>query len=106
VILEKSTTMNASFGEGWVAYGHILYYSEEHEQAMNCFLRASRVLEGNFEPLLYIAVEYSFANNYKLAYDFMRDADNAEPSNPIVLHEQASVNYMQGDFTGNNCFIT
>lgn len=67
---------------------------------MNCFLRASRVLEGNFEPLLYIAVEYSFANNYKLAYDFMRDADNAEPSNPVVLHEQAAVNYMQGDFTG------
>lgn len=55
--LEKSTTINAGFGEGWVAYGHVLFYSEEHEQAMNCFLRASRVLEGNFEPLLYIAIE-------------------------------------------------
>ncbi|KAI6191912.1 hypothetical protein M3Y97_00279100 [Aphelenchoides bicaudatus] len=97
--LEKSTTINSSFGEGWVAYGHILYYSEEHEQAMNCFLRASRVLEGNFEPLLYIAVEYSFANNYNLASNFIKDAETAEPSNPIVSHEQAVISYMQQDFS-------
>lgn len=66
---------------------------------MNCFLRASRVLEGHFEPLLYIAVEYAFANNYKLANDFMRDAEKEEPSNPVIFHEQAAVAYLQGDFT-------
>jgi len=97
--LEKSTTINTGFGEGWVAYGHVLYYSEEHEQALNCFLRASRVLEGNFEPLLYIAIEHSFTSNYKLANEFMNDAEKAEPSNPIVFHEQAAVAYMQSDFT-------
>lgn len=31
--------MNPGFGEGWLAYGHALYYAEEHEQAMNCYLR-------------------------------------------------------------------
>ncbi|KAI6226429.1 hypothetical protein M3Y99_01292700 [Aphelenchoides fujianensis] len=96
--LEKATTINSGFGEGWVAYGHVLYYSEEHEQAMNCFLRASRVLEGNFEPLLYIAMQNASSNNYQLAVQFMRDAESSEPSNPIVAHEQATVAYMQQDF--------
>ena len=31
--------MNSGFGEGWLAYGHTLFYVEEHEQAMNCYLR-------------------------------------------------------------------
>ncbi|KAI6205184.1 hypothetical protein M3Y94_00763900 [Aphelenchoides besseyi] len=103
--LEKSTTINSGFGEGWVAYGHVLYYSEEHEQAMNCFLRASRVLEGNFEPLLYIAMQNASSNNYKLAVDFMKDAEQVEPTNPIVTHEQATVAYMQGDFANAEQFF-
>ncbi|CAD5228911.1 unnamed protein product [Bursaphelenchus okinawaensis] len=97
--LDKATTMNNGFGEGWMAYGHVLFYSEEHEQAMNCFLRASRVLEGNFEPLLYIALEHSFANSFKLAGEFMRDADAIEPNNPIVSHEEATIAYLQQNYT-------
>ena len=65
---------------------------------MNCFLRASRVLEGNFEPLLYIAMQNATSNNYQLAVDFMRDANTTEANNPIVLHEQATVAYMQEDY--------
>jgi hypothetical protein len=37
--LDKCTTMNSGFGEGWLAYGHTLFYIDEHEQAMNCYLR-------------------------------------------------------------------
>jgi len=105
--------MNSGFGEGWLAYGHTLFYVEEHEQAMNCYLRvdflfliklthlyfkASRILEGHFEPLLYIAVEYCFANNYKLATDFMHDAEIVAGANAIVLHEQGTVAYMEHEF--------
>lgn len=85
-----------------MAYGHALFYSEEHEQAMNCFLRASRVLEGNFEPLLYIALEHSFANNFKLSSEFLKDADIVEPGNPMVAHEEATVAFLQNDFTSKS----
>jgi hypothetical protein len=45
-------------------------------------------------------MEHALSYNFKLAVDFLRDAENAEQSNPIVNHEQATVAYMQGDFTG------
>uniref|UniRef100_A0A914IBQ8 Uncharacterized protein n=1 Tax=Globodera rostochiensis TaxID=31243 RepID=A0A914IBQ8_GLORO len=96
--LNKCTMMNSGFGEGWLAYGHALFYMEEHEQAMNCYLRASRILEGHFEPLLYIAVEYCFANNFKLAADFLTDAAQVAGANALVMHEQAATAFMENDF--------
>ncbi|KAL3121955.1 hypothetical protein niasHT_001954 [Heterodera trifolii] len=90
--------MNSGFGEGWLAYGHALFYMEAHEQAMNCYLRASRILEGHFEPLLYIVVEYCFANNFKLAADFLTDAAQVAGANALVLHEQASTAFMERKF--------
>uniref|UniRef100_A0A914LW52 Cell division cycle protein 16 n=1 Tax=Meloidogyne incognita TaxID=6306 RepID=A0A914LW52_MELIC len=96
--LNKCTTMNSGFGEGWIAYGHTLFYIDEHEQAMNCYLRASRILEGHFEPLLYIAVEYCFGNNFKLANDFLHDAEMVAGSNAIVLHEQGTAAFVEHNF--------
>lgn len=58
-------------------------------------------MEGHFEPLLYIAVEYCFANNYKLATDFMHDAEIVAGANAIVLHEQGTVAYMEHEFKSN-----
>uniref|UniRef100_A0A0R3RH95 TPR_REGION domain-containing protein n=1 Tax=Elaeophora elaphi TaxID=1147741 RepID=A0A0R3RH95_9BILA len=37
--LNKCTSMNCTFGEGWLAFGHALTAESEHEQAMNCYLR-------------------------------------------------------------------
>ncbi|CAK5085406.1 unnamed protein product [Meloidogyne enterolobii] len=96
--LNKCTTMNSGFGEGWIAYGHTLFYIDEHEQAMNSYLRASRILEGHFEPLLYIAVEYCFGNNFKLANDFLHDAEMVAGSNAIVLHEQATAAFVEHNY--------
>lgn len=31
--------MKPSFGEGWLAFGHVLTAESEHEQATNCYLR-------------------------------------------------------------------
>lgn len=36
---DKCTIMNPLFGEGWIAFGHVLTAESEHEQAMNCYLR-------------------------------------------------------------------
>uniref|UniRef100_A0A183CLB0 TPR_REGION domain-containing protein n=1 Tax=Globodera pallida TaxID=36090 RepID=A0A183CLB0_GLOPA len=59
---------------------------------------ASRILEGHFEPLLYIAVEYCFANNFKLAADFLTDAAQVAGANALVMHEQAATAFMENDF--------
>uniref|UniRef100_A0A0M3JBK8 Cell division cycle protein 16 homolog (inferred by orthology to a human protein) n=1 Tax=Anisakis simplex TaxID=6269 RepID=A0A0M3JBK8_ANISI len=42
--LNKCITMNSSFGEGWLAFGHVLSAESEHEQAMNCYLRVCSFL--------------------------------------------------------------
>uniref|UniRef100_A0A915APB9 Cell division cycle protein 16 n=1 Tax=Parascaris univalens TaxID=6257 RepID=A0A915APB9_PARUN len=96
--LNKCTTMNSSFGEGWLAFGHVLSAESEHEQAMNCFLKASRILEGSFEPLMYVGLEYSYANSTKLAQDFLSDAAINAGENPLVLHEQGCIFYMKKDW--------
>ncbi|MCP9259431.1 Cell division cycle protein 16-like protein [Dirofilaria immitis] len=93
--VDKCTSMNCAFGEGWLAFGHALTAESEHEQAMNCYLRASRVLEGSFEPLLYIGLEYAYANNTKLAQDFLKDAAEIAGDNALVLHEQGCICYMK-----------
>lgn len=96
--LNKCTTMNATFGEGWLAFGHVLTAESEHEQAMNCYLRASRVLEGSFEPLMYIGLEYSYANNTKLAQDFLKDAAAIAGENALILHEQGCIHYIKKEW--------
>lgn len=35
----------------------------------------------------------------------MRDAEQAEPSNPIVFHEQATVAYLQSDYQGKQIIL-
>uniref|UniRef100_A0A914CKR6 Uncharacterized protein n=1 Tax=Acrobeloides nanus TaxID=290746 RepID=A0A914CKR6_9BILA len=99
--LNKCTTMNPSFGEGWLAFGHALSQDKEHEQAMNCYLRASRILDGCMEPTMYIGLEHCFANNLKLAWSYIQDlsSDGNSVPNAIVLHEQGTVAFLQRDFT-------
>ncbi|VDK66443.1 unnamed protein product [Onchocerca ochengi] len=104
--LNKCTSMNCAFGEGWLAFGHALTAESEHEQAMNCYLRASRVLEGSFEPLLYIGLEYAYANNTKLAQDFLKDAAEVAGDNALVLHEQGCICYMKKEWENAETFFT
>lgn len=61
-------------------------------------LQASRVLEGSFEPLLYIGLEYAYANNTKLAQDFLKDAAEIAGDNALVLHEQGCICYMKKEW--------
>ncbi|VDM08172.1 unnamed protein product [Wuchereria bancrofti] len=102
----KCTSMSCAFGEGWLAFGHALTAESEHEQAMNCYLRASRVLEGSFEPLLYIGLEYAYANNTKLAQDFLKDAAEIAGDNALVLHEQGCICYMKKEWKNAETFFT
>ncbi|GMT04420.1 hypothetical protein PENTCL1PPCAC_26594, partial [Pristionchus entomophagus] len=104
--MNKATTMNECFGEGWLAFGHILAYDCEHEQAMNCYLRAARVLEKRFEPLLYIAMGHCYTNNFKLASDFVEDASVLGSGSPIVWHEKGTLLYSKKMYPeALDCFL-
>ncbi|CAI4229293.1 unnamed protein product [Auanema sp. JU1783] len=95
--MNKATMMNTGFGEGWLAYGHILSADSENDQALNCYYRASRILERHFEPLLYVAKQYC-KSGVKLADQFLEDAAKLSPTNPIVIHEQGTLAYNKCDF--------
>ncbi|GMT32948.1 hypothetical protein PFISCL1PPCAC_24245, partial [Pristionchus fissidentatus] len=104
--MNKATTMNECFGEGWLAFGHILAYDCEHEQAMNCYLRAARVLEKRFEPLLYIAMGHCYTNNLKLASDFVEDSCTLGNRSPIVWHEKGCLLYSKRMYSESlDCFM-
>ncbi|VDK21913.1 unnamed protein product [Anisakis simplex] len=43
---------------------------------------------------MYIGLQYSYANNTKLALDFLNDAAISSGENALVLHEQGCIHYM------------
>uniref|UniRef100_A0A0N5AB37 TPR_REGION domain-containing protein n=1 Tax=Syphacia muris TaxID=451379 RepID=A0A0N5AB37_9BILA len=102
----KCTMMKPSFGEGWLAFGHVLTAESEHEQATNCYLRASRVHEGCFEPFMYAGLEYAYANSIKLAQEFLKDSAEHADQNALVLHEQACIFYMNKDYDSADEYFT
>lgn len=68
-------------------YGHAFAIEMEHDQAMNCYMKAAKVMRGCHLPLLYIGLEYSMTNNCKLAEKFFQEALSMAPQDPYVLHE-------------------
>ncbi|CAJ0577612.1 unnamed protein product, partial [Mesorhabditis spiculigera] len=99
--MNKTTMMNRAFGEAWVAFGHILSAENEHEQAMNCYLKALRLLDRHQDLFVFLAMEYCRTNNVKWAMDFLKDpqlypqgAEGAKPS-PYREHERGCVHYTQ-----------
>jgi tetratricopeptide (TPR) repeat protein len=95
----KSVSLNPNFGYGWLAHGHALSYDKEHEQAMNCYLRALRLLENFAEPRLYTGIEYCHANNFKQAADNIKIAENfCKTPNAVILHELGTVYLYDRDY--------
>lgn len=47
---------------------------------------------------MYIGLEYSYANNIKLAQDFLKDAADVAGDSALVLHEQGCIYYMKKDW--------
>uniref|UniRef100_A0A1I7X367 TPR_REGION domain-containing protein n=1 Tax=Heterorhabditis bacteriophora TaxID=37862 RepID=A0A1I7X367_HETBA len=102
--MNKATMMNTGFGEGWLAFGHIMAAEAENEQALNCYYRASRILERHFEPLLYVAIQYC-KSGVRLAEQFLNDAAALAPTNPIVVHEQGCLAYNNKDYLSAQRFF-
>lgn len=81
------------FGPGLLMYGHSFAMEREHDQAMNSYMKAAKVMRGCHLPLLYIGLEYSMTNNHKLAEKFFQEALTVAPKDPHVLHELAVLEF-------------
>ncbi|CAJ0960657.1 unnamed protein product, partial [Mesorhabditis belari] len=109
--MNKATMMNSAFGEAWVAFGHILSAENEHEQAMNCYLKALRLLDRHQDLFVFLAMEHCRTNNAKWAMDFLKDSHAAtkaidgNKTNPYRDHERGYVLYSQKQYNeARECF--
>uniref|UniRef100_A0AC35UBG9 RNA helicase n=1 Tax=Rhabditophanes sp. KR3021 TaxID=114890 RepID=A0AC35UBG9_9BILA len=91
----KTIQINSNFGEGWMAMGHANALGGEHEQSMNCYFRAHRLLEGSWEPLMYIGIEHMKTNNLTLSANFLADSLSLAEDNIMVLLEMGAMYYGQ-----------
>ncbi|ETN78531.1 tetratricopeptide repeat protein [Necator americanus] len=94
--INKAVSMRTAFGEGWIAYGHILAAECENEQALNCYYRAARILPWHYEPKMYIGMQYCRVG-VRMAEDFLREASCIRSSDPVIMHERGSYYYRQLD---------
>lgn len=78
-------------GWGWVGFGHSFAYQGEHDQAMSAYRTASRLLLSSHVPLLCIAMELSFVNNYNLALQHISQARALEPNDPLIYNEMGVI---------------
>uniref|UniRef100_A0A7E4V2X0 TPR_REGION domain-containing protein n=1 Tax=Panagrellus redivivus TaxID=6233 RepID=A0A7E4V2X0_PANRE len=85
-------------GYAWIAYGHALAMSHDHDQAMNCYMRATRYLENYIEPTLYMGIQYVHSNSLTQADHAFASIQNPADKNPFVCHERATVLIMHRDF--------
>ncbi|RNA05743.1 cell division cycle 16 -like protein [Brachionus plicatilis] len=83
----KATCLNRSFSPAWLALGHSFAQESEHDQATSAYFTAAQIMKGSFLPFLYIGLEYTLSNNFKLAERFYQQALNVECDDPFVLHE-------------------
>ncbi|VDM66143.1 unnamed protein product [Strongylus vulgaris] len=95
--INKAALMRTAFGEGWIAYGHILAAECENEQALNCYYRAARILPWHYEPKMYIGMQYCRVG-VRMAEDFLREASCIRASDPVIMHERGSYYYRYNKF--------
>ncbi|EPB70075.1 tetratricopeptide repeat protein [Ancylostoma ceylanicum] len=96
-LVNKAALMRTAFGEGWIAYGHILAAESENEQALNCYYRAARILPWHYEPKMYIGMQYCRVG-VRMAEDFLREASCIRSSDPVIMHERGSYYYRYNKF--------
>lgn len=83
----KCTLLDPQHGASWIGYGHSFAVEQEHDQAMNCYVKAAKVMSSCHLPLMYVGLEYSLTNNLRLAEKFFSQASTMSPDDPYVLHE-------------------
>jgi tetratricopeptide (TPR) repeat protein len=83
----KATTIDHRFAPAWVGFGHAFAAQDESDQAMAAYRTASRLFPGSHIPWLGIGMEYLRTNHLHLALQYIRQAQEISPVEPLVLHE-------------------
>ncbi|KAH8609080.1 putative Tetratricopeptide repeat [Trypanosoma vivax] len=83
----KATELDSSFAEAWIAYGHCYAKLEEGEQALNVYIRAMNIFPGLPCCRMFVGMQYSRTHQWMLASQFLEDARQLMPRDPLVLNE-------------------
>jgi len=94
----KSTTMDPYFGAGWLGFGHSFAAQGEHDQAMAAYRSASRMLSGCHLASLCIGMELIRVNNFNLAEQYIMQAKEICPGDPLIYNELGVINFKNKDF--------
>ena len=71
---------------------------DESDQAMAAYRTASRLFPGSHIPWLGIGMEYLRTNHLHLALQYIRQAREINPDEPLVLHEMGVLHYLNGEY--------
>jgi len=94
----KATTTNHRFAQAWMGFGHAFAAQDESDQAMAAYRTASRLFPGSYLPWLGIGMEYLRTNHLHLALQYIRQALEISPVEPLVLHELGVLHYLNGEY--------
>jgi len=94
----KSTMIDPHFGPGWLGFGHSFAVQGEHDQAMASYRTASRTLPGCHLALLCVGMELIGVNNLNLAEQYILQAKEICPTDPLIYNELGVICYRNKDF--------
>ena len=94
----KATTIDHRFAPAWVGFGHAFAAQDESDQAMAAYRTASRLFPGSHIPWLGIGMEYLRTNHLHLALQYIKQAQQICPVEPLVLHELGVLHYLNAEY--------
>ena len=102
----KATSLNHRFAPAWVGFGHAFAAQDESDQAMAAYRTASRLFPGSHVPWLGIGMEYLRTNHIDLALQYIKEAEQLRPDEPLVLHELGVLHFHKGEYSNAvRCFL-
>jgi anaphase-promoting complex subunit 6 len=94
----KATSIDASFVQAWIGYGHAFAAQDESDQAMAAYRTATRLFAGTHIPVMSIGMEYQRTNNLSLASQFFRKSFEICSTDPLLFNEYGVLLYRQGEY--------
>ena len=97
-LFSESYRLNHRFASAWVGFGHAFAAQDESDQAMAAYRTASRLFPGSHVPWLGIGIEYLRTNHLHLALQYIKQAQELCPQEPLVLHELGVLHFHNGEY--------
>lgn len=94
----KATTADASFGCGWLLFGHTFAACGEHDQAAASYRTAVRLCPASHVPLLCLAQEMLAVGSHADAVQCLDSARELCDRDPLVLNEYGAAAFQQKQF--------